>query len=397
MGGSNDTEFLLGFCEVRAIVSVPDIRIFRNFMEDRRISMDAYSSSLYESIAVDSGGCGNASLFRPTIPRLLKRVIGTTKLGMRFHRYVLYPLLVMNKGANVNHISEHGYTHLIPFLRGKTVVTVMDLIPLLAWRGEIEGMSYPNRPRLLEYSLGFLKKADKVITISYATKRDLIRSVNIPDSKIVVIYPGLDHDLFRVLNRDRDILAAFLGIKPRFQRYLLITGREPYKNHVVALKALARLQSLYPERYGLLHIGPGYPELEQEKRGLGVSHLVEELGVIKRELLPVVYNFVDFLLFPSVYEGFGWPPIEAMACGTAVVASKSGALEEVVGDLDTTVKPHDVDGIVNMVTKLDSNPEFHQEQIHRGLKIAKRYSWDRAARETCRVYAKLLEGGCPHG
>ncbi len=368
-----------------------DICIFQNFQEDARLSMENYSSGLYMALKNCPNGCNDVQLYRPTIPALAKILLGTGVWGMRFYRYMLYPVLALTRSCRINHIGEHGYAHLIPFVKGKRVITVMDLIPMLAWRGEIDGMKYPVRPRLLEYSLAFLGKADKIITISHATKRDLMRIVGIQDSKIEVIYPGLDHGLFRNLKQERSALAESLGIKLRFERYLLITGREPYKNHLVTIRALAMLHSLDPGRYGMLHIARSFPELEEEKAKYGVVDLVEELGTIRRELLPVAYNLADCLLFPSVYEGFGWPPIEAMACGTPVVASRAGALEEVVGELDTIVEPHDVDGISNMVRRLDLDASFREEQIERGLEIAGRYTWERTARETCKVYSELLE------
>lgn len=368
-----------------------NLTIYQNFNADRRVSMDSYSSNLYAELRRQCPAKTTIRLFKPDIPPLLGRTIGTGLWGMRFHRYLRYPLLAKRWCGQINHITEHGYAHILPALVGTlNVITVMDLIPLLAWRGEIQGMQYPHRPRFLEYSLRFLHRADRIITISEATRDDLVRLLGLDPDSITVIYPGLDHSLFRPLNISREKLASALGITLSQEFLLLISGREPYKNHHAALEVLAQLNARHPGRIGMLHLGRPYDELERKKSLLGVASLVTELGFVSDDKLPVAYNLANCLLFPSVYEGFGWPPIESMACGTPVVASSAGALKEVVGDLDTVCEPDNIAAMVTMIERLMDDESFRGTQIKLGHKICQKYTWEVNARETCALYAGLV-------
>jgi glycosyltransferase involved in cell wall biosynthesis len=124
---------------------------------------------------------------------------------------------------------------------------------------------------------------------------------------------------------------------------------------------------------------------------LGVLPSVVELGAVGDADLPAVYAAVDLLLFPSLYEGFGWPPLEAMASGTPVVCSRAGSLDEIVGDAALTADPEDVDTLAQHAAAVLTEGETRARLIARGLERAGRFNWDRTATEVLGVYRTVIE------
>jgi glycosyltransferase involved in cell wall biosynthesis len=124
---------------------------------------------------------------------------------------------------------------------------------------------------------------------------------------------------------------------------------------------------------------------------LGLDGAVRELGPVSEADLAALYNGADVLLFPSFYEGFGWPPLEAMASGLPVVCSRSGSLPEVVADAALTAEPEDVDGLAAQVAAVLTNPALASELRRRGLERSLHFSWPRATSEVLEVYRSALE------
>jgi glycosyltransferase involved in cell wall biosynthesis len=173
---------------------------------------------------------------------------------------------------------------------------------------------------------------------------------------------------------------------------ILQVGGQFYKNIPGVVRVLARLR-----RDGIdarvVRIGRA---LAGEERAvaerLGVLGSVIELGRVSDDEMPALYNAVDLLLFPSLYEGFGWPPLEAMASGTPVVSSRAGSLDEIVGDGALTADPADIDALAGHVAALLSDGDLRARVIARGLAHAARFSWDRTAAEMIGAYRTVLAG-----
>jgi glycosyltransferase involved in cell wall biosynthesis len=233
-----------------------------------------------------------------------------------------------------------------------------------------------------------VKRAAAVIADSAQTKRDLETFVGIDPRKVTVIHPGLNQDFAH----DRESGQALrrrlnLGDGP----LMLQIGRTFYKNIAGVLRVLHRLRQQGID-IRLARVGRAlFGEERALAERLGVADQVLELGAVPDDDIPALYNAVDLLLFPSLYEGFGWPPLEAMACGTPVVCSRSGSLDEVVGDAALTADPEDIDALTWHAATVLTDVRLRETMVARGLAHAARFTWDRTAEQVISVYREVLK------
>jgi glycosyltransferase involved in cell wall biosynthesis len=304
-------------------------------------------------------------------------------------RFAVYPRLVRNLAADIVHVVDHGQGYLVSSLDARrTVVTCHDLILLVLAAGRIGASNVPPIAlQLFRISLEIMKRAAIVVADSSQTKRDLMRFVGIEPEKVTVIYPGLNQSFAQDPARGealRDRLG--LGTGP----LALQIGRAFYKNISGVLRVLHRVRQGGID-LRLVRVGRA---LGGEERALaeklGVATSVVELGGVADDDIPALYNAVDLLLFPSLYEGFGWPPLEAMASGTPVVCSRAGSLDEVVGDAALTADPEDVDALAWHAATVLTDGKLRATLVERGLRRAAEFSWDRTATEMIGVYRDLI-------
>lgn len=233
-----------------------------------------------------------------------------------------------------------------------------------------------------------LKNSNFLISISNFTKNDLIKYFNIPEEQIKVIYHGIDkmftplkpacfEDIYTNYNLDRNFL------------YILHIGSNaPRKNLPVLLKAFYKLINDFNiKNVRLLKINN--IDYELIKR-LNLENYVKVIDLVLEEDLPKFYNLADVFVFPSIYEGFGFPPLEAMACGTPVITSNTSSLPEVVGDAGIMLDPMDVDGFAKAIYEVLTNEGLRQDMIKKGLEQSKKFSWEKAAKETLEVYREVV-------
>lgn len=272
-------------------------------------------------------------------------------------------------------------------LRG-SVITIHDLALKI----------YPHlRRRWLGDWFGFLKtsrdarRCERVIAVSESTARDIVRHIGILREKVRVI-PLAAGEEFRPVDDPvrREELLARIGMAR--SRYLLFSGTlEPRKNVPVLLRAYAGLRDEFPET-GLILAGmPGWKsgEVTDFIRANALGEEVRITGYLPPRDLTVLYSGAAVFVLPSLYEGFGLPPLEAMACGAPVVVSSGGSLPEIVGDAAIVVPPDDVEGYRREIARILSSPELAQELREKGFRQAARYSWDRTAAETLAVYREV--------
>lgn len=235
------------------------------------------------------------------------------------------------------------------------------------------------------------RRAAAVITMSQSARTDLSRILRLPQDKVHVIYEAAP-DHFSPLTDpvQREHLRQKYGLPEEF---LLYVGTiEPRKNLPRLVNAFSRLQKQgFPHQ--LIIVGPwgwAMDDFEADiKRSTSNQH-VRWLGYIPAEDLPGLYSLASLFVFPSLYEGFGLPPLEAMACGTPVLTSNNSSLVEVCQDAAVLVDPYDEDAIADGLHRLLSDADLRHEFSRRGLLRAKAFSWHRAARETAAVYEKIL-------
>ena len=238
-----------------------------------------------------------------------------------------------------------------------------------------------------------LVKSRLVMTVSDASKKDLLDFADIPESKIRVIPNGLDPEVTGNLDEE-----ALEQLKRRFQlggRVVLFVGNiKPHKNVERLIDAFARVrESTGRDDLTLVVVGDEVSKYQGLRRAIhrhDVRNHVRFFGFVPEKTLLGLYKIADVFVFPSLYEGFGLPPLEAMANGTPVVTSNVSSLPEVVGDAALTVDPYDVAAIAAATHRILTEPELHAELRAKGLARAKLFSWERAVKDIHRVYEDAM-------
>lgn len=263
------------------------------------------------------------------------------------------------------------------------VVVVHDVLPLLFPE------EYPRQQHYFRYLVpAVLRRSQAIVSGSENTKNDLIAFYGIELGKVHVVPDGLDASQYRV-----GIDATRVTRKYTLGPYLLYVGNLlPHKNLQRLLNAFAAVSKRFP--HTLVIAGKKdpryYPALEAETKALGLEEKVSFLDYVPSEELPALYAGADLFILPSLYEGFGLPILEAMACGTPVIASRTSSLPEVAGEAALLVDPHDVEEFAGAMEAVLSDPWVREDLRLKGLEQAKRFSWERTAKTTLEI---LLEVG----
>ncbi len=282
----------------------------------------------------------------------------------------------------------HSTGHLLPkFKNIKTVFTLHDLIPLI----------YPeyhlplNKIFLSQMFPRFLRQADAIISVSESTKRDAINLLDIPEEKITVVSEGVEPKFFPI--RDPNRLASIRDKHGLPEQFILIVSTiEPRKNHTVLLDAYAELRKTHPD-VGLVIVGKNgwmYEGFYDHLRETGLQKDVHLLGRVDEFDLTFLLSACTIFAFPSLYEGFGLPPLEAMSCGAPVVVSNTSSLPEVVGNAGITLDPKDVRAWVNAFSALLDDPQKRLQMSLAGQKQASKFKWEETAKQTQAVYQQVL-------
>jgi len=274
------------------------------------------------------------------------------------------------------------------------VVTVHDVLDHMY---RANGLS--RIPRSLHYffTRGSLKHAARIFAVSRFTKSEVEKLFGIPGSRIEVIYNAIDERFLHghATDADRQLLAERFQVNYPF---LLYAGRiSPHKNVVriieafSALKAELEKDARYPD-LKLIVIGDElsrHPDLRRTVIRSGVQNDVRFLGFVPIEVLRLFYDMAKVFVFPSLYEGFGLPPLEAMAHGTPVLASNTSALPEVVGSAAVLVNPENVFEIMRALHRMLLDQPLREKLKQRCYEQAKKFSWDISARQTLAVYGEI--------
>ena len=265
-----------------------------------------------------------------------------------------------------------------------SVVTIHDLIPM------IYPQHLPHRwtTWILRATARLAaRRATHIIGVSESTKRDLTRLFGTPHEKITVTYEAADERFRPLDSQQRENTVRTYGLPERYILYLGIN--KPHKNLAFLLQVFRDLRT----ETKLVLAGkedPRYPQVRDEVRRLGLDDRVLFLGEVADSDLPLIYSGAEVFVFPSLYEGFGLPVLEAMACGTPVICSNTSSLPEIVGDAAVTLDPQDKGGWVAALTEVLENEELRGELKAKSLVQAAKFSWQKAARETMAVYRSVL-------
>lgn len=279
-------------------------------------------------------------------------------------------------------------THYIPrFSPVKRVVTIFDLsflhFPEMFKRSDLW--------KLKNWTKFSAQNADHIITISNYSKQDIISQYGVRKDKITVAYPGFNKKIF---SSSKDIF--YLGSKlSKYGSYIIYIGTvQPRKNLVRLMEAVARIPSLNlviaGKTKGEGKMGWMYEETLQTPKRLGIEDRVKFLGFVPTEDLGDLIRGAEALIQPSLYEGFGIPVLEAMACGICVLVSNVSSLPEVVGKAGLTFDPYSIDQIEQAIRVIITDKKLRDKYSKLGLEQAKKFSWEKMAKTILKSFEQLV-------
>jgi alpha-1,3-rhamnosyl/mannosyltransferase len=238
-----------------------------------------------------------------------------------------------------------------------------------------------------------LAQAAHILAISEFGRQEIIRYLGISPDRVTRTYMGIRVGLGPLPEEKVAPVLAHLGLP---KQYLLYLGTiEPRKNILILMQAYCALPETIRANWPLLLVGSwGWNTHATAEYFYGHARHrgVLRLGYVKDRYLPAVYNGARALIYPSLYEGFGLPPLEMMACGGAVIASNAGALVETIGGKADLVEPEDVQGWINALTRVIQDDDWWQNLRQGAPQVAKPYTWDRCAADTLAVYRGVVHG-----
>ena len=327
-------------------------RVYRALRERARIP-DAVNPLLYLEEAVRV--LGQARFFRATPP-----------------------------GHSIYHVTNAALAYTVR-RRRPAVVTVHDMIPFLQPRFATD--------HLIRHSMKSIANSDRVICISERIRQEVLELTDVDESRARVVMNGVDHSRFRP--RDKAIARRRLGLPDEATVVLHVGSEEPRKGVPLLFRVFRQIMNGLPEPL-LLRVGERTPVSDRIMDELGISDRVRYLHGLdhldEADSMGLAYNSAAVFCFPSTYEPFGLPPLEAMASGCPVVASNRTAIPEVVGDAGVLVEAEDVDAYARSILRVLTDKTFAAELVRQGLERAAEFSWERCARETLDVYREVVPG-----
>ena len=316
--------------------------------------------------------------------RLIRLPLSERVLTILWHRLRL-PLPVELFGGRLDVFHSPDFA-LPPVRQARTVLTVHDLSFM-----RVPECSQPSlRAYLLRVVPPSVRRADVVLADSESTRNDVIELLGVGPDRVRVLYPGVDEGFQRV--QDAQVLA---DVRQRYrlpERFVLSVGTlQPRKNLTRLIEAHKQVRADADIEL-VIAGGAGwmYEGIFRRVEELGLQGAVHFPGYVGDEDLPALYTLADLFVFPSLYEGFGLPALEAMACGTPVVTSDVSSLPEVVGDAALMVDPHDVDALAEAMRRVLGEPSLRSAMIRRGLVRAQSFTWSRAAEELLCLYHEVV-------
>ncbi|WP_261487025.1 glycosyltransferase family 4 protein [Acididesulfobacillus acetoxydans] len=357
-------------------------------LHSSRAGIGSYTYNLVKTYLQFDDVCGVtiiASKACDTAEKLFSQLT-TVPAGRSLDKYLPFDALGLSQKFDVYH--EPNYIPR-PFKK-VTVINIFDMSYVL----------YPQyhprrRVEMLRFFEHRMRAADRIITASHSAKGEIVDLLKVPASKVAVTPLGVSSGFGR--NREDEIL--FQTLRSRYglpEYFLLYVGTiEPRKN----LERLVEAYGMAKQRLGssslglVLAGGKGWLDgpIYQRVQDLGLMHDVTFTGYVPDQDLPTLYNMAMAFVYPSLYEGFGLPPLEAMACGVPVITSNVSSLPEVVGEAGIMVDPYDVEELSNAIVRVVSSHELRQTLSDKGVRRAAQFTWEECALKTWSVYQECYE------
>lgn len=315
------------------------------------------------------------------IPTLFQNLLNPTVMELnyfiRFYKNnsILYKKLKDVEAQIYHAVSPSEAVSAIKLNKRPLVTTFHDIIPLIFKNRFLFEKTY------FLYYCKLAKKSDVIIADSYNTKKDLLEMLKIPENKIKVVYPGINTTKFT----------------PKYMKHGNI-------KNILYLGGLTKRKGIYEVLYAFNNLisnrrdvnliiggdGEELINLRKEVDRLRINDYVKLLGFVDEDKLISYYHLADLFVYPSKYEGFGYTPLEAMACGIPVLTSDTSSVSEVAGDAAMTVDPYNIDELLKKMEMIIDDKELSNKMVIGGLKQAKNFSWEKCAKQTLEIYRSLL-------
>lgn len=284
----------------------------------------------------------------------------------------------------------HSTSNILPyFAKVPSVLTIHDLVP-------VDYPEYSSIETSIYYRLFLsrsIHKAKKIIAVSNKVKEDIINRYGIDPVKIHVVYHGVGEEFKKI--HDPQFLKLVIEKYKLPKSFLLFIGNlEPRKNLLRVIDAFIHLKKHQQINQKLVIAGKNGWEYESIYQKVKLEKMEDEIiftGYLDRNDLPSIYSLCSLFVFPSLYEGFGLPVLEAMACEAPVMISDRGALPEITDQISPQANAFDVQDIANKIHLLLTNPDIRNKNIQHGMVRAKSFTWKKTAEETLKVYNHILE------
>lgn len=312
----------------------------------------------------------------------------SSKRHHRFFEDYYIPQNLRNNKADIYHVPQNGIG-----LSKKTdclaISTIHDLIPYIM--PETVGRGYLKK--FISQMPLIIQNSDKIITVSEFSKKDIVRIFDVPEEKIEVTHLAADH-IFSPLDKNyaKTSIAEKYNINDDFILYL--GGFSPRKNVRSILVAFSRIYKNLSNNYKIVVLGPSRDEhcsLTKLANSLSIGDKVHFTGFVPHEDLPLFYNAAKLFVYPSLYEGFGLPPLEAMSCKCPVITSNVSSIPEIVQDGAMLINPLDSDELKVALEKVIEDSSVRDNLISKGFERSKNFSWEKTANETINVYKNLYK------
>lgn len=273
--------------------------------------------------------------------------------------------------------------------RSKVVATVHDLATFAIDAKYDPARMFFNR----KIVPGMIRRADHIITVSKYTRDDIVRIIGYPEDKISVIYSGIDQDAFQPVAKSeaQAKLAEVHDLQKPFFTYVSRL-EHPAKNHVRLIEAFEAFKAKHDSLHQLVFSGANWNGADDIRARAKESKVADDiifLGFAPFSSLPLLYSGCDLMIYPSLFEGFGFPIIEALACGAPVICANTSSMKEIAGDFVPTFDPADVPAMtVCIETALAAG--WSEAQRSQGIAYASTFRWEKAAQDVIRIYESVV-------
>ncbi len=362
---------------------------------DSRITgLAKYTYSLYETLVQLGHPINLSPPLLPPLPPALYRLLRIR--GIDLSTFLKnYPLHANLHGADVCHLSSQNLATLLRVRRlPPTVVTVHDLYHLMQQQPGAGGIA----ARADRLASAGIKKARALIAISEFTKQTIVDILGYPAGRINVIYRSVDTNVFKPQPVPADFRARY-GLPAAAPLILFLGSEDPRKNLVTLIRAFSLIVPRVPDamlvKAGAVHFSQEAARLRQMVQDLGLTARMAFVEGLPDADLPVLYNAADIVVMPSLFEGFGLPALEAMACGRPVVAANATSLPEVVGTAGILFDPQRPDELAIALVQLLEDADYRQRLGAAAVERARLFSPEAQAKRTWDVYSRVYAEASP--